>query len=337
MMCMPVFVQTIVSRPGDSGPGETGADAMHRRAWLASAALALMPVSASRARPARAAPLTSVGDGVYVWPGRGGEPAPHNEGRVATATVFDCGDAALVVDPGPNRRTGKVLRDAVERGLGLPVRAVINTHAHPEHVLGNAAFADVPIHASARTRVLMQQRCPDCSRRFAARLGPRAMAGTRIVLPTHTLDDGAWLEFGTRRLRIDVFDHAHSEADLSLFDPRSGVLCAGGLGWGDQVPDMAESSLDGWIAALQRLLALSPRVVAGVGPALGTEVIASTQRYLSAMRAVVADAIRQGIELPALLRAPSVAAAHPQDPVRHQLNLQQAWRELEARWWSGTL
>ena len=295
---------------------------------------------------ADAVPWQPVAPGIWVWPAaENGEVSPANAGHVLPTSVVVNRGEALVIDPGPSHRHGLRVRASLACRFKARVRWLVNTHAHAENVMANSAFADLleagqlEILASAATRRAMQQRCPDCLASLTTRAGATAMAGTHIVLPSRTLAVGDRLRVGLLSLRVQAVENGHTEGDLVLWSARHRVLWAGGLVYDGRVPELAQGSLDGWLAALPRLQALRPRQVIGTvwsrapaaeapPPALG-----ATERYLKGLRARVLLAMDQGHqpqetawgELPAYRDWAGYSE-------RHGFNLQRAWRELEPVW-----
>lgn len=309
---------------------------MNRRHLLAFlAGLPATGVLAAAHTPPR---LQQLGERLHLMPGQNDEPRRANRGLVVNTAILVGPQGALVVDPGPHAQAGHALRAAVRNELGLPVVGVVNTHAAPEYVLGNAAFAGLPIHASATTRRLMAQRCQRCLARLRALLGPSAMRGTRIVLPTHTLDPGDGVVLHGLRLDVRVFEQAHSPGDTALFDPGSATLLGGALAFRDRVPDLQEASLQGWLQALQALQQWPARqfVGAGVGPMADT--VQATQDYLRWLEQDIVVRVRRG-DNPADMGTalPDPWAQWVGAQRRHALNVQRVWREVEDRWWRGEL
>ena len=293
-----------------------------------------------------AVPWQAVAPGIWVWPAaENGEVAPANAGHVLPTSVVVSHGEALVIDPGPSHRHGHRVRASLACRFKARVRGLVNTHAHAENVMANSAFADLldagqlEILASAATRSGMQQRCPDCLASLTTRAGSEALAGTQIVLPSRVLAVGERLRVGALSLRVMAIEPGHTEGDLVLWNARHRVLWAGGLVYEGRVPELAQGSLDGWLAALPRLQALRPQQVIGTvwsrapaaeapPPALG-----ATERYLKGLRARVLLAMDEGHqpqetawgELPAYRDWAGYEA-------RHGFNLQRAWRELEPVW-----
>jgi len=322
------------------------------KAWLrglvglVGLCLVNMAHAAPACDPTDAVPWQRVAPGVWSWsPAVPGEVGAANAGHVLPTSVVIGGGQALLIDPGPSQRHGERVRASLACRFGVQVRWIVNTHAHAENVLANSAFADLlaagrlTVLASAAAREGMQQRCLACLASLTAKAGLDAMEGTQIVLPNRTLAEGDVLRVGRHRLRVMRVEHGHTEGDLVLWSARQRVLWAGGLVYGERLPELAQGSVDGWLHALDRLDALRPRVIVssevsraavpgGLPPAL-----VSTRAYLSDLRAGVMQAMDQGqqasdataVTLPAYRHW----AGHSE---RQGFNAQRAWRELEPVW-----
>jgi glyoxylase-like metal-dependent hydrolase (beta-lactamase superfamily II) len=286
-----------------------------------------------------------VAPSVWVWlPLAESDVAKDNAGHVApTAVVIDGGEA-LVVDPGPSHRHGMRVRGSLHCQFGARVTWVINTHAHAETVLANSAFADLQasgrlrIGASHATREGMTSRCPDCLASLTRRIGESAMKDTRIVLPDVTLAPGMPLRVGQRILRVQAVEQGHTEGDLVIWDARHGVLLAGGLVYGQRIPELAQGQVDAWLAALDRLDALPVRELIGATWSRGhaghpPPALASTRGYLQALRSGVLRAMDEGAMAQDGSAVPLPEyAAWAGYAERHGFNVLRAWRELEPVW-----
>ena len=98
-----------------------------------------------------------IAEGTWLLEGSTENFAKANGGNIVN-TAFIVTDAGVVViDTGPSKRYGEVLRQAIAATTDKPVIQVLLTHHHPDHVLGNQAFTDVPIGALAGTTDLLRQ------------------------------------------------------------------------------------------------------------------------------------------------------------------------------------
>ena len=318
------------------------AEARARRQWMRLVfALTVNPALSVLAAPARVS-LVRLQAGLYAARADNAEATRINAGEVVPTLVHITGNGVLVVDPGPHLHWGNRLIAAIRNLTAEPIRWVVNTHAHPEHVLANAAFAQLQPRpaflASEATANLMRQRCDTCLARLTRMLGARAMRGTQIIIPEPALRDGDWLHTGKTAWQVHVHPRAHSASDTTLYAPQQRVLCAGGLAYRQRVPDLQEGSLLGWRKALRAVVQLPTDIV--VATAIGTpaQMLQPTLAYLDALNTSIADAIEAGGDgAHALDYAPGLAYRdwrnfHP----RHALNVAHAWRELEDRWMENT-
>lgn len=306
-------------------------------ATLATAMDAWQPAAAAGARVT----LDPLQPGVYVARAHNAEVTHANAGEVVPTLVHVTGAGVLVVDPGPQAAWGGALLGAIRGLTPQPVRWVVNTHAHPENVLANAALARLrprPVFlASPATAALMRQRCADCLARLQAQLGHAAMRGTTIVLPEPALQAGGWLHTGATAWQVQVHDNAHSASDTVLYAPRLRLLCAGGLAYRERVPEMQEALLQGWRHALRQLAALPADTVIATAPGTPAQTLVPTLAYLDALASGIGAALAAGRDASQAMDAVAAAPFRHwrQFHARHPLNVQRAWRQLEDLWMQG--
>jgi glyoxylase-like metal-dependent hydrolase (beta-lactamase superfamily II) len=181
----------------------------------------------------------------------------------------------------------------------LPVRYVIVTHYHADHVYGlqsfKAAGATILAHQGGREYLNSDtaQRRLEASR---ADLAPWVNADTRLVPADRWLDDaGADLRLGSVDIQIRHVGPAHSPEDLVVFVPQLGVLFAGDLFFRGRIPYVGQADSRQWIASLERLIAFRPKVVIpGHGPASSDPLadLELTRDYLLHLRHTMGEAAR---------------------------------------------
>lgn len=305
----------------------------HRRLSLAALAVALATGPGIGAEEA-VLTVTEVAPGVYVHRGSHEEIAEANHGAIANLGFVVGERCVAVIDTGGAPATGRQLRRAVRRITPLPICHVINTHVHPDHWLGNSAFADdqpefigharLPAQLAARGRYYIAALERDTGFSY----GPDA-----LVPPTRTVADALELELGGRRLRLEAMPPAHTDNDLVVTDLATGTLWLSDLLFVDRVPSL-DGSLKGWLAVLDRLQARgAAQAVPGHGPAsvAWPDAAAPQRRYLESLLTETRAAIAAGATLEEALK--SVAAAEAGNwklfQEYHPRNVGKAYTELE--------
>src|SRR5262245_32877177 len=208
---------------------------------------------------------------------------------------------------GGRQAEGRPRADAIRRVTAKPVRYVINTHAHPDHVFGNAAFAGDAIFVGHKNLPRgLAARGPFYLSNFRRILGDDLMTEVEIIAPTWLVDGEDVLDLGGRRLVLHAWPAAHTDADLTVFDEQTQTLLAGDLVFLDHVP-VLDGSLRGWLSVLDALARLpAQRVVPGHGPvAAWPDALAPERRYLQRLAEDVRGLIARG----APIRAAEGAAA----------------------------
>ncbi|RAI42217.1 MBL fold metallo-hydrolase [Rhodoplanes roseus] len=263
--------------------------------------------------------LRPVAAGAYAWLGDDGD---------SNAGAVDAGDSLLVVDTQQNEQLARTFRTALADQLGKPIRAVVNTHYHLDHVAGNAVFAGgVPIIAHERTAEafssllganggrgwtvtdlptksalcygesfaeLVADDAP-ASREAERRLAEPGYERITIVPPTHTFSDRFAFHLPNEVVRLCYFGPAHCDGDVVVHLERARTVFMGDLFFQDRFPWLGDCDLDGWIRVLDCVLSFDiETVVPGHGPPATLHEVAKFRDLLIALRDAVAATIRAG-------------------------------------------
>ena len=232
-------------------------------------ALALILGVAPSAADADGLAVRALAPGVYAHEGAIVMPDQGAGDDIADLGFVVGEKGVAVIDTGGSVATGRRLLAAIRAVTDKPILYVVNTHEHPDHVFGDAAFEgsgavfvghrNLPRSLAARESFYRK-----AYRKF---LGDVAMDEVRFVTPTLLVEDESDLDLGGRTLRLRAWPVAHTDCDLTVYDPDSRILFAGDLVFSGHVP-VLDGSLKGWLKALDALAAVpAERVVPGHGPA----------------------------------------------------------------------
>jgi cyclase len=308
-VCLFLMTALVSSHAPETGAPAEQAEASAHRAASARVNVPNMPQGEPAPNPARNFEVQKIAEGVYAvirkdLPGL----------MVDANSVFIINeDDVVVVDTSGAPSTTKEVLAALRRLTDKPVKYVINTHWHDDHIIGDPvyqeAFPGVEFVAHARMREYLPgqgavnrknflQGAPgaleslksslsnnksitgaeitDEERESYAsdiRLVELALAeapGTRLTLPTITLEDRLTLHRGGRVIDILHLGGGHTAGDIVVHLPREGIVITGDLVvWPVPLVGGDQSHVGAWGATLEKLRALKPSVIVpGHGPVM---------------------------------------------------------------------
>lgn len=298
-------------------------------------------VGLAPAAAAEIAPLAVVeaASGVFVHLGRHEVTTFANRGDIANIGFIVGEKCVAVVDSGGSLAVGLALKAAVRAKTDRPVCYVINTHMHPDHIFGNAAFADASdpsdparFVGSARLPEALATRGAHYRAALQAALG-EAAAGSRAVPPDLLVEGSLRLDLGGRVLILRSWPTAHTNNDLTVFDAATGTLWLGDLLFEGRIPAL-DGSIKGWLAVIEQLRELPTRQVIPGHGALGLAwpaALDAPARYLEHVAGQVRAALDRGLPLHETVNAadPAEAAGWLLAEYYHRRNVTAAYAELE--------
>ncbi|MGC4026007.1 MAG: quinoprotein relay system zinc metallohydrolase 2 [Mesorhizobium sp.] len=264
--------------------------------WAASTALLRAP-----ARAAAQPTLKLLADGIYAFTGAEELMEPANQGAICNVGLVVGTESAALIDSGGSYLEGAELLRSIREITNKPLRYLINTHMHPDHIFGNAAFKETgaQIVGHANLPAALEARGAFYLQSFRRQLGDELMRGVEIIPPTVLVADRMELDLGNRKLDLRAWQPAHTDNDLTIMDRKSGILFAGDLVFLGHLPTM-DGSILGWMRQLDELAAIPARgVVPGHGPSPSAwpDAIAPERRYFETLATDLRAAIKAGIPL----------------------------------------
>jgi glyoxylase-like metal-dependent hydrolase (beta-lactamase superfamily II) len=262
---------------------------------LVLVALALpVPVAAAEAPDFT---LRKVGEGVWAAIASDTGKAFGNAGFVVG------GNGVAVIDTFQDPEAAKELLGEIRKITKLPIRFVVNTHYHIDHVNGNDVFsgAGAIIVAHRNVRAWMRSEnlkfWPDP---IPAETKARVQS---LTLPDLVYDDRIDLYLGTRRIEIRSYP-GHTGGDSVVFVPDAHVAFCGDLLWKDHFPNLIDATTASWIGTLATLQSHdSSTFVPGHGEVATAGDVSTFRQYLADLRAAVGRAQADGKSGNALVEA----------------------------------
>jgi cyclase len=254
-------------------------------AWLAAVGLG--------ARPDAPAPthftLVPVGEQAYTAVARAGDRL-----SVGNAGFVIGRDGVVVVDAFATPEAAEELLAEIHRLTHAPVRWVVATHYHLDHVGGDAVFTRQGAVLLAHENVRAWVRTENLKWRKEITPEEKTMLAA-LPLPDITYREGLSIWLGRRRVEV-LTRPGHTGGDSVVFDPAANTLFAGDLFWKETVPNLVDADTREWIRTLDELLATHPasHFVPGHGQVGSALDVRFFRDYLVGLRLAVEHGIAQG-------------------------------------------
>jgi len=241
--------------------------------------------------------IEDLGNGIYVHHGVHMDIDTGYQGDICNASFVVGSKGVAVIDTGGSIKVGKQLREAIRKVTPLPVLYVINTHVHPDHIYGNAAFLeDKPEFVGHdKLPVAMELRREQYAKINAKLLGEDAK-GSELVKPTMTVKTTLELDLGDRKLVLTAHPNAHTNTDVSVLESKTSTEFTGDLLFIERTP-VLEGDIKGMISEVEAFKSKPiKQVVPGHGPATKNwlQAVENEQRYLNALLTDIRASIKKG-------------------------------------------
>jgi cyclase len=227
------------------------------------------------------------------------------KGDAGANAGFVIGDEAVaVIDTFENPEAAEQMLAEIRKRTALPVKFVINTHYHIDHVAGNAVFqkAGAVVFAQRNVRTWIHT---ENLKFFGKNIKPedKSMVET-LGSPDAVYESGVTLFLGSRKIDVRVFP-GHTGGDSVVFIPDAAIVFTGDLFWRNTLPNLIDATTATWLRTLDSLAASSPSAtfVPGHGDIGNAADVLAFRGYLAFLREQVAIPVKAGETGDALVNA----------------------------------
>ena len=179
--------------------------------------------------------LHEIGNGVWAAIAVPGGHAGSNSGFI----IGD--DGVLVVDSFEDPAAAKALLNVIHEKTPLPVRYLVNTHYHLDHVAGNGVYQSAGAVVMAQRNVRRWERTENL-KFFGDKVTPaqRKMVQS-YVLPSVLYRDGIEVYLGNRKILVRMLP-GHTGGDSVVVVPDAHVVFTGDLFWNRSLPNLIDAN-----------------------------------------------------------------------------------------------
>ncbi len=249
--------------------------------------------------------MKEVAPGVFVHQGSHLDFDDDNyNGDIANISFVIGTKSVAVIDTGGSYDVGVALKEAIKAKTALPVKYVINTHVHPDHILGNAAFAqkDVSFVGHANLPAVMYE-----SQDTYLRDAPPRKDGKKntLVMPTIKVAEQYTIDLGGRQLLLRSWPSAHTTTDLTVLDQKTDTFWTGDLLFTERTPSV-DGDVKSWIDVIGALRKMTyARVVPGHGsiPENPAGAWDTEKHYLQLLISDISIGIKEGKDMSEVMQS----------------------------------
>ncbi len=269
------------------------------RFLLALFCLAFLP-AASANQAIATVPMEAVKLGAhsYFVQGQPGAASSANEGFMSNAGFVVTRDGVIVFDALASPPLAEKLLGEIRKVTRQPIKRVIVSHYHADHYYGLQVFkaqgAEIWAHRLAEGATRTEEAAQRLEQRREA-LFPWVDENTQLLEADFFVEGDTDFEMGGVKFALRHVGPAHSSEDMALMVKNDGVLFAGDLVFLGRVPFVGDADSAGWIAAMDKLIALKPKVLVpghgGISRKPNADLV-FTRDYLKFLRTQMGQAAR---------------------------------------------
>ena len=254
--------------------------------------------------------VKKIGDGVYVYYGK--HENIYEDGNIGDIANlgFIIGDESIaVIDTGGSHQVGEALKLAIKKISDKPIKYVINTHVHQDHIFGNTAFIseDAIIYGHFNLKKALKERGSQYIKQISE--AGIKVKKTRIIFPhiviaeissdqSKKLYNKITIDLGNRKLQLTSHELAHTYSDASVYDIKTKTFFVGDLVQDERLPTM-DGLVKNWIKVLDEIEKVDFKIMVPGHGKIQTDNAAlnKTKKYLQVLYDEVIEALKKDIPI----------------------------------------
>ncbi len=239
--------------------------------------------------------LTKIAENVYAYVDT--KNSSKNNSFGANAGIIIGKDGIVVVDTLISSKEAKRFIRDIRVVSRKPIKYVINTHYHLDHVFGNCEFAKLGavIIAQENDKRAMENSAEEILKNIGGYgLTPDDMKGTKPAYPVLAYGDKMEIDIGGQKIELIHARHSHTDGDTLVYLPDKKVIFSGDVLFTNYHPFLGEGDIEEWVKELDDIKLMDvEKIIPGHGPL-------SVKKDLDDMKAYIVMFDRRAKELAVL-------------------------------------
>jgi cyclase len=233
-------------------------------------------------RVSAAEKLTQIADNVYAYVDTKNSSKHNSFG--ANAGIIVGKDGIVVVDTLISAKEAKRFIRDIRTISRKPIKYVVNTHYHLDHVFGNSEFAKcgAVIIGQENDKKTMENSAAETLKNIGAYgLTAEDMKGTTVACPVLTYDNKMTIDIGDEQIELIHSRHSHTNGDTLVYLPGKKILFTGDILFTNYHPFLAEGNIEEWVKELDEIRAMDvEKMIPGHGPLSGKRDLDDMKDYI---------------------------------------------------------
>ena len=272
-------------------------------------------------------------EGIYVY----GIDNLAGRDPTSNCAIIITQEGVVLIDSGPNPPDSLIILKAVKQLTSQPIRFLINTETHNDHVTGNFVFSPpaIVIGSAGAAAGIKNYYDPKRNEKLMAESSEmrEAFRGFRVVTPHVEFNDRLILHMGDRTLELIQLKNIHSDADTAIWLPKERVLFSAATAAVKRFGFLRRFvTIDNIKADLKKLKALNPDVVVPAhGRPTTVQLLDETDKFYDVLLERVGKQIAQGKSLEEIKKDPGLPEYKSWSGGKERLdtNIEAAYRALK--------